>query len=181
MPLMVGVVFAVMVSSVEPVLDPTFSVGAGGTAGASVSTVRLTAADVAVLPARSVDTAVSERTPSGSAEAGVSVQLPRASATTVPIVVVPFFTTTVAPTSAVPLMTGRLLAVELPDAGVVMATAVVVSMMMVSSAEAGETLPATSTATALRPCGPTPRAEEIVTVQLPEPSAMVVPTSVAPS
>jgi hypothetical protein len=133
-PLMVGVVFDVTVSSVEPVFDAVFRLGAAGVAGAMVSTVRFTVVEVAVLPAVSVAMALSARTPSARVDVATD-QLPSALAVVVATVTVPFFTTMVALASAVPLIVGVAVAVALPVVGEVIAAVVAVSTIMVSDAD----------------------------------------------
>jgi hypothetical protein len=176
---MVGVVFDVTVSSVEPVFDAVFSVGAAGVVGAMVSTVRFTVVDVAVLPAASVATALSAPTPSARVDVATD-QLPRALAVVAATVTVPFFTTMDALASAVPLMVGVALAVALPVVGAVIATVVAVSTMMVRAADDTDVLPAASVATAVIAWGPVGSAVPTATVQLPDPSAVVVPSRVVP-
>jgi hypothetical protein len=179
-PLMVGVVFDVMVSSVDPVFDAVFRVGAAGVAGAMVSTVRFTVVEVAVLPAASVATALSVRRPSAKVDVATD-QLPSALAVVVATVTVPFFTTTDALASAVPLIVGVALAVALPVVGDVIATVVAVSTIMVREADDTDVFPAASVAIAPTACGPTPSAVPRAMVQLPDASAVVVPSRVAPS
>ena len=54
-------------------------------------------------------------------------------------------------------------------------------MVRVKAAEAGLVLPATSVATAVMACAPSPRAVPGVKLQAPEPSAVVVPREGAPA
>ena len=191
-PLNVGVLSLVTSSVFEtPVSEPAVRSGALGAAGATVSTVITTGAEATlVLPAASV--AVVEMLCDPSARTlDVKLQLPAPSAVVVPTNVTPSYTEIVVPASAVPVNVGVLSPVTssvedapVSDAGArsgVPGTAgAAVSTVMFSVPEAALTLPAASVAVAEIACAPSARTPE-VKLQLPAPSAVVVPSRVAPS
>src|SRR5262245_54554947 len=147
-----------------------------------------------MLPSMSVCFTVRLWSPSGSSEL-VIAQLPEPSAVVVPSTVVPLVSksVTVAPTSApLPLTVGVLslvmLSVFVPfgpnesDAATrsgALAAPATVSMVTASAADAALVLPAMSVCFTIRLWTPS-GSSELVIVQLPEPSAVVVPSTVVP-
>ena len=155
-----------------------------GALGAAVSTVMLTALEAPeVLLAASVAVVVIECLPSLRALLGVKLQLPELLAVVVPNELAPSKTVTVLLASAVPLMVGLLLLVLLPLVGLLMlgALGAAVSTVMLTALEALEVLPAASLALAVIECVPSLKAALGVKLQLPELSALAVPSLLEPS
>ena len=163
----VGVVLLVRLSVVElPLSLVAVKSGAPGAAGAVVSMVTLRAADVVLLPAASVALALMLCVPSLSVLL-VMLQLPLPSAVVVPSTVLPSSNTTALLASAVPEKVGVVTLVLLSVLELPLSLAArrsgtetagpVVSMVMLSAAEADETLPATSVALAVMLCVPAVR------------------------
>src|SRR5437588_500300 len=162
--------------------------GVVGAVGAAVSMVTLRAADVVLLPAASVALAVMLCVPSLNVLL-VMLQLPLPSAVVVPSTVLPSSNTTALLASAVPEKVGvvtllMLSVLELPLSLAAIRSGTetagpVVSMVMLSPAEADETLPATSVALAVMLCVPSVRVL-LASDALPLPAA-ALPTTIAPS
>ena len=192
---MVGVVSLVMLSALlAPESEPLASTGVPEAPGAVLSIVTVRLLDAApTLPAVSVTLAVRVWVPSASALV-VTDQLPELSAVAVPSTVVPFvsYSVTVLPGSApAPLTVGVLLLVMLSVLLVplselantsrpVGALGAVVSIVTESEEDAPLSLPAASLALTVSVWLP-PASVLAVMVQLPEPSAVVVPRTVVPS
>ena len=162
--------------------------------GAVVSTVRVNPADAApVLPAASVTLVVNVWLPALSV-LDVMLQLPEPSAVAVPKTVVPSvsYNFTVAPDSApLPVIVGVVALVRLSvllapvseplaRSGAFDADGAVVSIVTVSPADAALVLPDASVTLVVSVCAPLVSAL-VVMLQLPEPSAVVVPSRVVPS
>src|SRR5215469_7959573 len=158
-----------------------------GAAGAVVSIVTAKALEAdPVLPAASVAVAVSEWLP--AARLLASVQAPDPSAVAVPSVVLPSLTRTVALASALPAMVSAVALVmpsvaELPVSGlmplIVGAAGAVVSTVTAKALEAAPVLPARSVAVAVSEW--LPAVNVPAKLHAPEPSAVALPSTVAPS
>src|SRR5580765_6432090 len=176
-PLMVGVVSLVDEPSTGAVIT--------GAAGAVVSTVKLTGADGGeTFPAGSVWVAVSVVVPCGSGVVGVTNHVPPASTVAVPMVApVPSVTVTVAPGSPVPVIVGVVSLVDDPSVGAVMtgAAGAVVSIVKVTGAETGETLPAGSAWVAVTVTAPSASGVIGVSYHAPPRPTVAVPIGVPPA
>ena len=194
LPVMVGVVALVRLSELLlPVSEPDARSAAFGAAGAKVSMVTVRAADAAlVLPAASVALVVNVWLPALSV-LDVMLQLPEPSAVAVPSTVVPSvsYNFTVAPASTpLPVMVGVVKLVmlsallapvsePLARSGAFDADGAVVSIVTVSPADAALVLPATSVTLVVSVCAPLVNVLDVM-LQLPEPSAVAVPSTVVP-
>ena len=180
-PVSVGVVELVMLSVEDtPVSDAAARSGNPGVAIAVGVMVTVFVADVPAFPATSTVVAEKVWTATASHDAGVKVQLPSASAVAEPMMVAPSLMATEASGSATPLKVGVVLPVELPAAGLVRVMVAVVSIVTASPGDAIETLPALSVAVEVMLWTPAERGDDVY-VQAPEPSAVMVASSVVPS
>ena len=109
-----------IVGVVSLIVPPDAGLLITGAAGAVVSTVRSSVAELALtLPAASVDVATRACDPSLKAVEGVQLHAPFASAVAVQIVVLPSLTATLLFASAVPLTVGVVSLVTVPETGLV--------------------------------------------------------------